>query len=83
MCGSRGVLDPLNVVDDRNGAFFANDVVKTAPGWIAVYRQFVDGGWNALPCPLSMVAGGLSYAVVNGADGALQIAEDEFKEIPI
>ena len=45
-----GVLSPLNWIGDQNGVVLENDVVKTAPGWIAAYRQFVDGGWNALAC---------------------------------
>ena len=45
-----GVLSPLNWIGDQNGVVLENDVVKTAPGWIAAYKQFVDGGWNALAC---------------------------------
>jgi acyl-CoA dehydrogenase len=45
-----GVLSPLNVVGDRNGVKLENGTVKTAPGWIGAYKQFVDSGWNALSC---------------------------------
>ena len=45
-----GVLSPLNWIGDQNGVVLENDVVKTAPGWIAAYKQFVAGGWNALAC---------------------------------
>jgi acyl-CoA dehydrogenase len=45
-----GVLSPLNVVGDREGARVKDGEVTTAPGWRDAYRQFVDGGWNALSC---------------------------------
>jgi 3-(methylthio)propanoyl-CoA dehydrogenase len=45
-----GVLSPLNWVGDRNGVKLENGTVKTAPGWIGAYKQFVDSGWNALSC---------------------------------
>ena len=45
-----GVLSPLNVVGDREGARWQDSQVFTASGWRAAYQQFVDGGWNALSC---------------------------------
>jgi acyl-CoA dehydrogenase len=45
-----GVLSPLNVVGDREGARVKDGEVTTATGWKDAYRQFVDGGWNALSC---------------------------------
>ena len=44
-----GVLAPLNRVGDKEGSNLINGVVKTPPGWREAYRQFVDGGWNAVP----------------------------------
>jgi 3-(methylsulfanyl)propanoyl-CoA dehydrogenase len=47
-----GVLSPLNASGDRAGARVQDGEVSTAPGWRDAYRQFVDGGWNALsPAP--------------------------------
>jgi 3-(methylthio)propanoyl-CoA dehydrogenase len=46
-----GVLSPLNVVGDREGSRVKEGDVTTPTGWKAAYRQFVDGGWNALSCP--------------------------------
>ncbi|MFO0584357.1 MAG: acyl-CoA dehydrogenase [Anaeromyxobacter sp.] len=43
-----GVLSPLNREGDRVGAKWKDGEVTTAPGWKDAYRQFVDGGWNAL-----------------------------------
>ncbi len=44
------VLSPLNPVGDREGARVKDGEVSTATGWRDAYRQFVDGGWNALSC---------------------------------
>jgi acyl-CoA dehydrogenase len=45
-----GVLSPLNPVGDREGARLVDGEVVTATGWKDAYRQFVEGGWNALSC---------------------------------
>ena len=45
-----GVLSPLNASGDREGARAKDGEVSTATGWRDAYRQFVDGGWNALSC---------------------------------
>ncbi len=45
-----GVLSPLNRVGDREGSKLKDGEVKTPAGWRDAYRQFVDGGWNALSC---------------------------------
>ncbi|TMH33860.1 MAG: acyl-CoA dehydrogenase [Betaproteobacteria bacterium] len=46
-----GVLSPLNASGDREGARWSEGNVLTAAGWRDAYRQFADGGWNALSCP--------------------------------
>ncbi|MEM9169986.1 MAG: acyl-CoA dehydrogenase [Pseudomonadota bacterium] len=45
------VLAPLNWTSDRQGAVLENGVVRTTPGFDGAYRQYVDGGWNALAFP--------------------------------
>ena len=45
-----GVLSPLNASGDQEGARWQDGAVITAAGWQAAYRQFVEGGWNALSC---------------------------------
>jgi alkylation response protein AidB-like acyl-CoA dehydrogenase len=42
-------LAPLNREGDKAGAKLENGVVRTAPGFPAIYKEFVDGGWNSLP----------------------------------
>ena len=45
-----GVLSPLNWTGDLEGAKWTDGNVATVPGWKGAYKQFVDGGWNALSC---------------------------------
>lgn len=47
---SHGVLSPLNVPGDREGARWRDGEVATAKGWREAYQRFTDGGWNALSC---------------------------------
>jgi alkylation response protein AidB-like acyl-CoA dehydrogenase len=42
-------LAPLNRDGDKVGARLENGVVRTAPGFIGIYKEFVEGGWNSLP----------------------------------
>jgi alkylation response protein AidB-like acyl-CoA dehydrogenase len=42
-------LAPLNREGDKVGATLENGVVRTAPGFAAIYKEFVAGGWNSLP----------------------------------
>jgi alkylation response protein AidB-like acyl-CoA dehydrogenase len=44
-----GVLAPLNRVGDKEGSRLENGVVRTPEGFKEAYRQYVEGGWNALP----------------------------------
>ena len=43
------VVAPLNVTGDREGATLAEDGVHETAGFADAYRQYVDGGWAALP----------------------------------
>jgi alkylation response protein AidB-like acyl-CoA dehydrogenase len=42
-------IAPLNRGGDKFGARLENGVVRTAPGFADVYKEFVAGGWNSLP----------------------------------
>ena len=42
-------LAPLNREGDKVGARLENGVVRSAPGFAGIYREFVEGGWNSLP----------------------------------
>ena len=42
-------LAPLNRDGDKIGAKLENGIVRTAPGFAGIYKEFVEGGWNSLP----------------------------------
>jgi alkylation response protein AidB-like acyl-CoA dehydrogenase len=44
-----GVLDPINYSGDREGSKWAGGEVRTPKGFREAYKQFCEGGWNALP----------------------------------
>src|SRR3989440_9275878 len=44
-----GVLDPINYSGDQEGSKWAEGAVKTPKGFREAYKQFCQGGWNALP----------------------------------
>ena len=56
-------LAPLNRIGDKSGAVLTEGGVKTAPGWIEAYRQFVEGGWNSVAGPLAYGGMGLPEVV--------------------
>ncbi len=58
-----GVLAPLNRVGDRQGSKLVNGAVKTPDGWRSAYRQFVDGGWNAVPFDPDFGGQGLPFLI--------------------
>jgi acyl-CoA dehydrogenase len=45
-----GVLSPLNVIGDREGARWRDGEVTTPTGWRDAWRRFTAGGWNSLSC---------------------------------
>ena len=45
------VLDPLNQLGDRTGSTLSDGKVTTPEGWQGAYKQFCEGGWNALTGP--------------------------------
>jgi acyl-CoA dehydrogenase len=57
------VLAPLNWSGDRAGSKWVDGVVTTPPGFREAYKQFVEGGWSALPCPEEFGGQGLPEIV--------------------
>src|SRR5215510_5454867 len=43
------VLDPINYSGDQEGSNWQDGEVKTPQGFKDAYKQFCQGGWNALP----------------------------------
>ncbi|CAN7351741.1 acyl-CoA dehydrogenase family protein [Mesorhizobium caraganae] len=44
-------IAPLYKIGDEHGAVLKDATVTTPPGWKALYRSWIDGGWNALSGP--------------------------------
>lgn len=42
---------PLYKIGDEHGAVLKDAAVTTPPGWRALYRSWIGGGWNALSGP--------------------------------
>ncbi|MEG0858155.1 MAG: acyl-CoA dehydrogenase [Pseudomonas sp.] len=60
---AQGVLSPLNVAGDREGARWCDGEVATSTGWREAYQRFIDGGWNALSCDPEFDGQGLPRVV--------------------
>jgi acyl-CoA dehydrogenase len=58
-----GVLSPLNKSADKEGSTWENGEVRTPRGFKQAYRQFVEGGWNALQAPPEYGGQGLPKTV--------------------
>ncbi|MEL6920273.1 MAG: acyl-CoA dehydrogenase family protein, partial [Pseudomonadota bacterium] len=41
-------IAPLHMTGDKHGTPLADGVVTTPPGWADCYREWAQGGWNAL-----------------------------------
>jgi alkylation response protein AidB-like acyl-CoA dehydrogenase len=63
---AENVLAPLNQIGDRQGATLTNEGVATAPGWPQAYKQWAQGGWNAITGPTEFGGHGLP-ALLNTA----------------
>ncbi len=58
-----GVLAPLNRSGDEEGSVWRDGEVTTPKGFKDAYRQFVEGGWNALQFPAEFGGQGLPKLV--------------------
>src|SRR5512146_308141 len=56
---SSEVLAPLNHSGDQEGSRWKDGRVSTPKGFKEAYRQFVEGGWNALQFPTDYGGQGL------------------------
>jgi acyl-CoA dehydrogenase len=58
---SEEVLQPLNVVGDRQGCVLENGVVRTPEGFKAAYDQIAEGGWIGLDADPEYGGQGMPY----------------------
>ncbi len=57
------VLAPLNKIGDTQGARLIDGVVKTADGFAQAYKDYCEGGWNAVPFDAEYGGQGLPWTL--------------------
>lgn len=57
------VLQPLNQIGDEQGCHLENGVVRTPEGFKEAYKQFCEGGWNALGASPELGGAGMPSVV--------------------
>ncbi|MEE9329003.1 MAG: acyl-CoA dehydrogenase [Parvularculaceae bacterium] len=65
------VIAPLNQTSDNQGARLEDGNVITSPGFVQAYRQYVEGGWNALAFPSEYGGQGLPQTLALTVSDAL------------
>jgi len=77
------VLDPLNHSGDQEGSQWRDGVVKTPRGFKQAYRQYVDGGWGALPVASEWGGQGLPRVVATPVEEMWCSANMSFSLCPM
>ena len=75
-------LAPLNRDGDKVGAKLENGVVRTAPGFTGIYKEFVEGGWNALPFDPEFGGQGLPWLLATTVQEMWQAANMALRAVP-
>src|SRR6267142_549369 len=78
-----GVLDPLNRSGDEEGSKWSDGEVRTPKGFRDAYRQFAEGGWNALPFEPDWGGQGLPKLVATPVDEMWTSANMSFSLRPL
>jgi len=78
-----GVLDPLNRSGDEEGSKWSDGEVRTPKGFRDAYRQFAEGGWNALPFEPDWGGQGLPKLVATPVDEMWTSANMSFSLCPL
>jgi len=77
------VLSPLNQLGDQAGCVYENGVVRTPEGFKEAYRQFIEGGWNAIPFDPEYGGQGLPWLVSTAVGETVQAANMSFGLCPL
>jgi len=80
---SSEVLDPLNYSGDQEGSIWKDGAVTTPKGFKEAYRQYVDGGWAALPFAPEHGGQGLPKLVATAVEEMLTSANMSFSLCPL
>jgi alkylation response protein AidB-like acyl-CoA dehydrogenase len=77
------VLAPLNWVGDREGSVLENGVVRTPKGFKDAYKEYVAGGWNAVPFEPEFGGQGLPWTLATAVQEMWQSANMSFGLCPM
>ncbi|MCC5858980.1 MAG: acyl-CoA dehydrogenase [Ectothiorhodospiraceae bacterium] len=77
------VLAPLNRVSDQEGATWKDGEVSTPTGFRDAYGQYVESGWNSLPCPTEFGGQGLPAVLASAVQEMLQASNMSFALGPL
>ena len=78
-----GVLDPLNRSGDEEGSQWKDGAVSTPKGFKQAYKQYVEGGWAALPFDPEHGGQGLPKLVATAVEEMLTSANMSFSLCPL
>ena len=77
------VLDPLNYPGDREGSVWNAGAVTTPKGFKQAYKQYVEGGWGALPFGPEHGGQGLPKVVATAVEEMLTASNMSFSLCPL
>ena len=77
------VLAPLNQKGDQAGSKLKDGVVTTPPGFKDAYKQYREGGWNAVPFEPEYGGQGLPFAIAFPVQEMWQAANMSFGLCPL
>src|SRR5688500_4486765 len=80
---SSEVLDPLNYSGDQQGSVWKDGAVTTPKGFKEAYRQYVQGGWGALPFEADWGGQGLPKLVATAVEEMLTSSNMSFSLCPL
>jgi alkylation response protein AidB-like acyl-CoA dehydrogenase len=77
------VLDPINYTGDQQGSVWKDGAVTTPKGFKEAYRQYVQGGWGALPFEAEWGGQGLPKLVATAVEEMLTSSNMSFSLCPL
>jgi 3-(methylthio)propanoyl-CoA dehydrogenase len=80
---SSEVLDPINFSGDQEGSVWQDGAVTTPKGFKQAYKQYVSGGWGALPFAPEHGGQGLPKLVATAVEEMLTSSNMSFSLCPL
>jgi alkylation response protein AidB-like acyl-CoA dehydrogenase len=77
------ILDPINHSGDEEGSVWKDGAVITPKGFKQAYKQYVEGGWGALPFDAEWGGQGLPVLVATPVEEMLTASNMSFSLCPL